>query len=851
MYYSATPIKESHIKDLNDEGTHNIEGITESINPTKLNDVVSPIGTNRTPTAVSNIMSPIGINRTPASLNYSLFGTDTPTPNTKGGTNSLSSEQKGVNVSIDPKELTGSLGLKRIMNFVDSKTPAMKGMFEYKIGSEKVFQVGEIGKYSSKIKSICDAIYNRETGIVSSGIILIYSSYIDAGIIPMALALEEMGFIRGGGEKNKSLFKAPPVPTVDSRTMRPRQRDIFMPATYAMITGDMRVSPNNDLEVKLITADDNINGEKIKVVLISQAGSEGIDLKGIRQIHIMEPWYNVNRLEQIIGRGVRNFSHKALPFLQRNVQIYLHGTILQEENNTAVEAADLYIYRVSEIKAVKIGKVTRLLKETAVDCILNHDQTNFTAANFSKSPENANVVQQLSDGQTLQQFKVGDLDNSSGCDFMRCEFDCLPNNERTNLDLDLEKGNMDTYNESYINVNSEKIIHKIKTLMRIQYFYKKYILIQMINTPKPYPIAQIYAALTQVIDDKTQHLVDKYGRTGYLVNIDDYYLFQPAELSNRNLSLYDRKVPLDYKHDSIHFNIKSEAAVKPVIAKANLVLEQKENGMKEEGVKILEKMYRDYRITQEGIVEKDIVVEKGNWYVYCRTVIKKLIDEGISDDETMDEILVEHIVETLMMKEKVDLLNYFFSEQDVTVSSEFVEKIKIYMFSKFISAQGITGIVLFNGSSRVTHLNIFILDTETRTWNLAQPEDKRDLMDAIIERYHKKRLFNKYVGFIGFENNLNKMCFKIKDTTNARSTGFRSDQSGKDKIIAVLNDLISDETQYYEKAKTKENSNELCVRQELMMRQYEREGRDGKTWFLDTETAIISEFEKKEKIVGK
>jgi hypothetical protein len=59
----------------------------------------------------------------------------------------------------------------------------------------------------------------------------------------------------------------------------------------------------------------------------------------------------------------------------------MHGTILGKENKE--EAADLYIYRIAEYKAIQIGKVTRLLKETAVDCIINHDQTNFTQKNIS------------------------------------------------------------------------------------------------------------------------------------------------------------------------------------------------------------------------------------------------------------------------------------------------------------------------------------------------------------------------------------------------------------------------------------------------------------------------------------
>jgi hypothetical protein len=46
---------------------------------------------------------------------------------------------------------------------------------------------------------------------------------------------------------------------------------------------------------------------------------------------------------------------------------------------------------------------------------------------------------------------------------------------------------------------------------------------------------------------------------------------------------------------------------------------------------------------------------------------------------------------------------------------------------------------------------------------------------------------------------------------------------------------------------TKDGAKELCVRQELTLRSYENQNLDDKTWFLDTETAIINEFQKKEK----
>jgi hypothetical protein len=168
--------------------------------------------------------------------------------------------------------------------------------------------------------------------------------------------------------------------------------------------------------------------------------------------------------------------------------------------------------------------------------------------------------------------------------------------------------------------------------------------------------------------------------------------------------------------------------------------------------------------------------------------------------------------------------------------------------SKIIKSKGIEGIIIFSGPSRIENFNIYVLNDNN--WNLAKPEDIKDLEPAIINKYKLKTNLNKYVGFIGFENNKKYMVYKIKDTENKRSTGFRCDQSGKEKIIGLLNDIESG-TRYVPKV-TKDGALELCVRQEFTLRSFQRQGQnnkslDGKTWFLDTETAIMNEFEKKEK----
>ena len=89
-----------------------------------------------------------------------------------------------------------------------------------------------------------------------------------------------------------------------------------------MITGNEDLSPNNALSVRKASDVSNKDGSLIKVIIISRAGSEGLDFANIRQVHILEPWYNTNRIEQTIGRAVRNCSHKNLPFKERNVMIF-------------------------------------------------------------------------------------------------------------------------------------------------------------------------------------------------------------------------------------------------------------------------------------------------------------------------------------------------------------------------------------------------------------------------------------------------------------------------------------------------------------------------------------------------
>jgi len=759
-----------------------------------------------------------------------------------GGLKDEDEEEDSSNVGtydLNPKELTGKLGMERMMNFVDSRETFVKGNYEYKDTTlaeyGRIFSSDVIGKYSSKIKNIIDLIKKSE------GLVLIYSQYIDSGLIPMALALEEMGFQRYGD--GKQLFKEKPSPVVDVRTMKPPVGSApILPACYSMITGDRRLSPNNETEVKALTNDNNKDGYKVKVILISKAGSEGIDLKFIRQVHILDPWYNMNRLEQIFGRAVRNKSHKALSFDKRNVQLYMHGTIL--DDNTE-ESADMYMYRVAEFKAKQIGQVSRVLKESAVDCIINHQQNNFTQEIMDaivKKP----IRQVLSNGQVVNDFKVGDAPYSSSCDYMKnCYYDCKPTKDIREKDL-----NSDTYDESYIRVNSEKIMQRIRMLFKEGFFYKKKVLINSIKLPKNYPDIQIFAALTQLIEDASEFITDKYGRTGRLINIGEYYLFQPMELLDKAASIFDRSVPIDYKHDTINIEI-NPAINKPkvglVASAAESIRDLKTIGDFKTNYAIVEAF-----IGKQTIKDTDVDVDADadgidDWYKHCGVVMTKLEEEYPKTLQYkgfayyMWSLVVAHMIELLLFPEKLELLNYIYSLE--TIEEESMEKmIKDYFTDITIVTSEYKAIILYD-------LNIErIMILTNGKWTDAIPYDIEQLKMTPNLQELEKSEYNKLIGFMGYEKNHKYLVFKTKDMTLPRHTGTRCDEAGF-KTSEYLNDMIGKNEYNKESNKLKKDKQgnivqykrtheELCVTHELLMRYYHADNVNDKKWFLTPEQAI-------------
>lgn len=121
----------------------------------------------------------------------------------------------------------------------------------------------------------------------------------------------------------------------------------------------------------------NLHGEICCIFGIGAAGAEGISLRNVRAVHIMEPYWNNVRTEQVKGRAVRICSHMQLPLEERDVSIYTYCAVFQGKIDESLKisdggaTSDEYINEIAKKKTAINEGILTIMKETAVDCTLN------------------------------------------------------------------------------------------------------------------------------------------------------------------------------------------------------------------------------------------------------------------------------------------------------------------------------------------------------------------------------------------------------------------------------------------------------------------------------------------------
>ncbi|MBA42776.1 MAG: hypothetical protein CMF62_02060 [Magnetococcales bacterium] len=197
-------------------------------------------------------------------------------------------------------------------------------------------------KYSIKFYTIIKRI------ISSTGTSFVYCNFTEfGGILAFKKALEAQGF--------KDYMK-------DGEGWK----------RYAVLSGDENDQQKEEIKA-VFNKTGNIKGQKIKVIIGSPSVAEGHSFKNCRNVHIMEPYWNQSKIDQIIGRAVRYCSHKALPSEKRNVKVYVYMSV----HPNIDESIDEYIRRLAKRKDKLIKEFEHALKEVAIDCKLFKNANQF------------------------------------------------------------------------------------------------------------------------------------------------------------------------------------------------------------------------------------------------------------------------------------------------------------------------------------------------------------------------------------------------------------------------------------------------------------------------------------------
>lgn len=197
---------------------------------------------------------------------------------------------------------------------------------------EEKLRISNIKKYSTKFYKIYKKMKQAE------GPVFIYSNFKEIGGLKTF-----MSFLEFHGFKNYKTYG------------KGEKR-------FALWSGDESHVIKEEIKYAF-NQKENKNGNVIKIILGSPSMKEGVSLLRVSQVHVMEPYWNLSRIKQIVGRAIRFCSHKDMPKRRRFVEVFLYLSVYP-----GVETIDEYIWKLAKKKNKLISNFENALKESAIDC---------------------------------------------------------------------------------------------------------------------------------------------------------------------------------------------------------------------------------------------------------------------------------------------------------------------------------------------------------------------------------------------------------------------------------------------------------------------------------------------------
>jgi hypothetical protein len=461
-------------------------------------------------------------------------------------------DQEFVNINENTKNITGAILKKEYLQHFSTKF------------------------YQALIDIEDNLFYTEQTNESRTG--FVYSNLVKTGIEIFQEILIQNGYLEYDENQANYQIKDNTICYFCGKTHKEHNKKMdkeheFGPAIFIVVTGtgseesaaDIIPEDRQKILASVFSNIMNKEGKLIKLVLGSKVMNEGLSLKNVRTAHILDVYYNFGRVDQVVGRAIRFCSHYDLMSkdnLFPKVKLYKYAVSLG--NNELSTEEDLYFK--AEQKYILIKKAERALKEVAIDCALNQ-----SGNMFKEEIEQFNKCVKPNDELLKLEFKEGTKDSvnvcPSKCDFTDCLYKChdrILNSKyydpERNIYKKLTKKELDysTFTSNLARSEIDYAKRKIKELFMTGYVYNLKTIIDYVyesyNTDKKDLFDDFFVqkGLDELIpitendfNNFKDILIDKSYRSGYLIYLDGYYLFQPFD-ENENVPMYYRT---QYQHN--------------------------------------------------------------------------------------------------------------------------------------------------------------------------------------------------------------------------------------------------------------------------------------------------------------
>lgn len=476
-------------------------------------------------------------------------------------TNSLYKNTSDASTMTYPNSEYGKIGFLNIFN---------KSGSSYSLKKEfKDVLTTNLQQYSSKLYTLLQNINKTTTGNI-----FIYSNYVSYGgtsLIKQLLLAN--GFSEFSSKSNVKEYKS-----------------------FIVFDESTNIIRREKLKT-IFNSEDNKDGKFIRIIIGSPIISEGITLKCVRQVHILEPYWNMSKINQIIGRAIRNYSHHYLDPSQRTVDIYKYVSVYTQgeidtfsskigESRATQKLENFFIdlekYILSEEKDRSNKIIERILKTLSFDCYLNYNRNQITDEKSKGTPE---------------------------CDYTSCEYQCLIKPK----DESIDKSTYNMYISFFEQFDIHFILDIIRNLFKTYFVWSLDDIIKKIHHLEPLITEEaIYTTLNYIVQNKI-NMIDKYDREGFIINKGPYYIFNESNLDIEN-SLYSK---------ILDFSIKKNKYTLEEFAKREL----DKNIFKKSDEKIKSKEKIQKSLTQNILSKTDIQYNENienSWNIYGTYRSKKM-----------------------------------------------------------------------------------------------------------------------------------------------------------------------------------------------------------------------------------